>query len=142
VTVEKRRGRGDGGWASAQLVIFMPLAFLAVGMILLAALRGGRQAEVTTAARDAARAASLQPSFAVGSSEAERTARARLAGDRCAALRVTVADPRSFRAGGQVTVTVECDVDLRAIPVPGVPAMVTVSATEVEVIDRWRGGLG
>ena len=138
---KRMRCRGDGGYAAGQMVVAMPLAFLAAGMVLLAAYRGGRQSEVTTAARDAARAASLQTSFAAGSVEARRVASARLGTGQCSAVRVTVSDPGSFRAGGRVTVRVECDVDLRAVPVPGIPDVFTVTSTSVEVIDRHRGGL-
>jgi hypothetical protein len=137
-----QRCRGDDGWAAAEAVIFAPFAILALGVVLLAALRGGVQSQVTTAARDAARAASLQSSFAQAESEAKRIAAARFTGTRpCANLRVTTESPATFRAGGQVTVTVVCQIDLSGVAVPGLPATTDVTAQSVEVVDRHRGGL-
>jgi Flp pilus assembly protein TadG len=140
--LQRLRGRGDGGWAVAEAVIFAPFAILALGVVLLAALRGGVQSQVTTAARDAARAASLQSSFPQAQSEAQRIVAAKFAGTRpCARVRVTVAQPSTFRAGGQVTVTVVCQVDLSGVAVPGLPGSMDVIAESTEILDRHRGGL-
>jgi hypothetical protein len=137
-----RRCRGDNGWAIAEAVIFAPFAILALGIVLLAALRGGIQSQVTTVARDAARAASLQSSFPQARSEAQRIATARFTGSRpCKSVRVTVAAPATFRAGGQVSVTVICQVDLSGVPIPGVPGTMDVRADSMEILDRHRGGL-
>jgi hypothetical protein len=137
-----RRGRGDDGWAVAEAVIFAPFAILALGIVLLAALRGGIQSQVTTVARDAARAASLQSSYPQAQNEAERIVTARFTGPRpCARIRVTVAQPSTFRAGGQVTVTVVCQVDLSGVAVPGLPGTMDITSESTEILDRHRGGL-
>jgi len=128
------------GTAAVELVILAPL--LAALLLFLAGL--GRSAEargqVQGAAREAARAASLQRSLPTAACAGQAAARAALAGQHltCAALAVTI-DVTGYRPGGQVTATVRCTTSLAGLRLAGFPATHTYTATMVAAIESWRG---
>lgn len=138
--MNSRRMCGDDGHVMSEAVLLMPVALIVLSFLVLCGRMGNVQADATTAARDAARAASQQPNFAAATIEAQRTAAASLAGDHitCRDLSVTVGTPASFHAGGTVTVAVTCTVDLSAVAIPGVPGSSTVTKSSTEVVDRFR----
>ncbi|MDN5751207.1 MAG: pilus assembly protein TadE [Pseudonocardia sp.] len=92
-----------------------------------------------SAAHQAARAASIERSAAGAERAAGDLAASALgpAGPGCADLAVTT-DSSGFRAGGTVTVTVSCSVDLTGGLVLGVPGRAVVSATATEPVDTFR----
>ena len=135
----RRNGRcGQRGSMAAELTIITPL--LLVFLMLLAGL--GRlidaQGQVYGAARDAARAASLQRSGPTADDAAQRAVDADLAG-RCVtrprAVRVS-ADP--FAPGNLVTYEVTCQASLKGLGVFGVPATKRVSARASAPLDVFR----
>jgi Flp pilus assembly protein TadG len=135
----RRNGRcGQRGSMAAELTIITPL--LLVFLMLLAGL--GRlidaQGQVYGAARDAARAASLQRSGPTADDAAQRAVDADLAG-RCVtrprAVRVS-ADP--FAPGNLVTYEVTCQASLKGLGVFAIPATKRVSARASAPLDVFR----
>lgn len=93
-------------------------------------------AALTSAAREAARAASLTADPNDAAQAARQLATSRLTGGTCVPGTVTVAtNTAGFTAGGTVTVAVAC----RTHPTIG-PAR-SLRASADAVIDRYRGGL-
>lgn len=126
------------------VVVETAIVFPALVALLLLVVFAGRTAEadgnVTRAASEAARAASLRQSPADARDDAERVATQNLeaAGTRCRDLEVEV-DLDDFVPGGTVTVQVRCTVALSDVALLGVPGSRTYAATGVEVIDTFRG---
>jgi Flp pilus assembly protein TadG len=96
------------------------------------------QQDVTAAARDAARAASLRASPADAKADANRVVAAALddKGVGCRDLDVDV-DTDDLAPGGFVVVTVSCTADLRDLAVLRVPGRRTISASAREVVDAY-----
>lgn len=123
----------DRGSMAVEVVILTPVlvAFflLVVAFGRYVAVRG----DVEAAARDAARAASL-----------ERTAGAAQAAANAAVAAVTpggcrgVALSGGFVAGGTVTARVTCSVPLGDLGLPGLPGAVTVVGTSAAPLDVYR----
>jgi Flp pilus assembly protein TadG len=135
-----RRCGGDGGWAVAEMVILMPLTLAVLGFIILCGRMGNINADVTSVSRDAARAASLQPTLDAAGHAAQDTTVAALAARSvtCHQPTARIDAPTTFVAGGFVTVTVTCQVDLAGIAIPSIPATGSVSKSSTEPIDRFR----
>ncbi len=133
-------GRRDRGSAAVEFVVLAPL--LAALLVFVAGL--GRLAEargqVQGAAREAARAASLQRTQPDALAAGQAAARAVLAGQRviCAPL-WTAVDVSGYRPGGQVTATVSCAVRLAGLGLAGFPGSRTYTATSVAPVESWRG---
>ena len=135
------RGRSERGTATIELVLLTPLALAVLGFLVIAGRLSTTTADVAATSRDAARAASLTQTYDEALDAADRTAAASLAAKHvtCQNLTVTGGDPSLFVAGGEITITVACSVDLADVALPGIPGHRTVSATSTEVIDRFRG---
>lgn len=138
--IARSNHRADRGTAAVELVLVAPL--LVMMLLLVAGL--GRMATarglVEGAARDAARAASLERSLAAATSVGRAAAGDSLAGSgvQCAELAVNV-DAADYRPGGQVTATVVCTVAMARFGLAGFPGARTFRATAVVPIERWRG---
>lgn len=128
----------DGG-VTAELAVLTPALALLMLFVVFGGRLGQAEQDVTHATAEAARVASLVQGD-VGAL-ARRTVVNNLtaAGVACRALRVTV-DGDPPRAGGTVTVTTRCDVDMTDVAGLGLPRRRTVSASAVEVVDTFRGG--
>lgn len=128
--------------AAGELALLTPLALAVLGFLVLAGRLSTVRADVASASRDAARAASLERSYPQAATAARNTASATLDGRHvtCADLDVTVSDATTFVAGGEVVVIVSCDVSLTDVALPGIPGTRRVEAGAAEVLDRWRGG--
>ena len=88
------------------------------------------------AARDAARAASLERSSASAAAAASAAlARAQTASADCTAATSTV----DFRAGGSVTVRVSCRVELADLGLVLLPGATTITAEASSPVDTMRG---
>lgn len=124
-----------------ELVLLTPLLFLALSFVIVAGRLGTIRGEVAAASRDAARAASLEADFDQASAAAQAMAAASLGqrGVACSPLTVTVADPTGFEPGGEVTVSVRCQVSLADVAIPGLPGSRAVGTSSTEVIDSYRG---
>ena len=131
--------RRQGGVATLELSLLM------LPVLLLAELgvAGGRYAQAkayaTAAAYSAARAASLAASPQQAQSAAQSAAQASVQGAGAACGGMTASTNVSdFTPGGNVTVTVTCQVsysDLLVLPLPG---SVTVTGTAVSPVDLFR----
>lgn len=122
------------------MALLMPVLLMALMFVVVAGRVGNTHAEVTGAARDAARAASLESSFPEAEAAAVAVASATLA-DRdveCGNLTVVLDPARPFVAGGQVSVSVRCEVRLSDLAIPGLPGHRVVAADSTEPIDAYR----
>jgi len=130
--------RTDAGTTTIELVILAPviLALLCfvVGLGRIADTRG----QLTGAVRDAARAASLQPTRAAAQTAAARTAAADLAGAGidCEGLAVSVATA-ALTPGGSLSVQLACTTDLSGLVLAGLPGYATLHASAVVPLDRY-----
>jgi len=121
-----------------------PVVRTAVVMIfVLLAVAFGRyeatRTQVIGAARAAAEAAAVMPSVYQASSAASAAAMPELTGDGAACTRSDVTtDTQDFVAGGDVSVTVTCTVELSDLGVPGLPGVTTMVVTQVAPIDPYR----
>ena len=114
---------------------------LAMLLLLVYAARVNRtQAEVDGAARDAARAASIERDAGAAGAAAQDTAAANLAdaGVNCTSFNV-VADTAAFGPDGSVRVEVSCTVGLSDLSLLAVPASRTLRSSFTAPIDRLRG---
>jgi Flp pilus assembly protein TadG len=126
--------------ATAEMVLLTPLALVVLAFLVIAGRLSTTTADVTAASRDAARAASLAQNYDLAIAAAENTAASTLAQQdvTCRNLTVSGGDPGTFVAGGEVTITVSCDVNLADVALPGIPGTRTVASTSTEVVDRFR----
>lgn len=131
----------ERGMATIEAVLLTPLALVVLAFLVIAGRLSTVTADVAAASRDAARAASLTQTYEEGVAAAQRTAQASLAAQdvTCRNLTVTGGDPATFVAGGEITITLSCDVTLADVALPGIPGTRTVASTSAEVIDRFRG---
>jgi Flp pilus assembly protein TadG len=134
--------RADQGLAPVETAIAAPVF---IAFVLLAVLAGRvTQADhiVQRAASEAARAASLHDRPAGATADATEVVDASLADAGLACTPTTSVDTSDLRPGGRVTVTVTCTVSMADLSMLGVPGSRTVTATSVEIIDRYRSTTG
>ena len=131
---------GDSGSAAAELVLITPLLIMIMLLIVGAGRLVDARLQVDSAARQAARAASLARDPATASAQAGATARAALASEHitCNPLGVSL-DTTAFRPGGQVTVTVSCAVSLSGLSLLRLPGSETLTASFSSPVDAYRG---
>lgn len=131
------------GSATLELVVLTPV-LLALVMLTVAAGRiVNSEAIVDGAARDAARAASLQRSIATARTAAEDAVAASF-GDHsvsCRTTNVRVVGDFGAPAGTPAAVRVEvgCRVALSDVALPGLPGSKTLRAEYTSVLDTFRG---
>ncbi len=129
----------DDGSLTVELVALTPVLFLlALIMVVFGRVTEAHQ-QVVESSRAAAQIASVLPNAAEAESAA---AQAVSTGDLdrdhfCPAPQV-ITDVSHFVAGGYVTVTVVCRVNLSDLSVPGVPGGTTVRASSTAPIDPYR----
>lgn len=132
----------EEGSLTVELVILIPvLLLLAITSLVFGRVSEARQ-QVVEAARAAAESAAVQPSPQSAESGAADAAMASVTdrGPTCAQAEV-ITDVNHFVPGGYVTVTVECQVALSDLAVPGLPGSTTVQATSTAPIDPYRSVL-
>ena len=126
----------ERGTMSIEMVVLVPVLLL----ITMVAVAGGRivsaQGMVEAAARDAARAASMERSVGAASTAANRSlSQADTANASCSAG----VDVGGFRRGGAVTVSVSCRVKLSDLGLVFLPGTTVVKAESSAPVDQWRG---
>lgn len=131
--------RPERGAVSTELAVLTPLL---IGFMLFAVYAGRvaqTQGDVTHAAYEAARSASLTGNPAAAETAAQQAASNNIAegGVACRDLTVTV-DTTRFTAGGRVGVTVSCEASYTDLSMLAVPGSRIFTATAVEVIDVFR----
>ena len=127
---------GERGSMSVEMIVLVPVLLL----IVMIAVAGGRlvsaEGMVQAAARDAARAASIERS----AGEADAAARRSLAAaDTANAQCSGGVDVGGFGRGGTVTATVSCRVELSDLGLVFLPGATTVTASSTAPVDTWRG---
>jgi len=138
------RLQGSRGSATSELVVLViPIMMLTMFTVLVGRVSSTHQ-EVTSAARDAARAASLRQNPAEAMADADRVVRQAFAdrGVSCESLRVSAVGGAGLdlSPGSTVTIQVECEVSFGDLAGFGLPGSITESATSSAVVDRFRGG--
>ncbi|WP_300015862.1 TadE/TadG family type IV pilus assembly protein [Pseudonocardia sp.] len=132
-----RAGRGS---AATELTLLTPVLVMLMVLVAVVAHRVvDARLRLDSAAHQAARAASIERSAAVAERAADDLAVVALgsAGPSCAEVSV-VTDSSGFRAGGTVSVTVSCSVDLTGGLLLGMAGRVEVTATATEPVDAFR----
>lgn len=132
--------RAERGSAATELTLLAPVLVMLMVLVGVVAHRVvDARLRLDSTAHQAARAASIERSAAGADRAAGDLAGAALgsAGPSCAEFSVAT-DTSDFRAGGTVSVTVSCSVDLAGGLLLGVPGRVDVTATATEPVDAFR----
>ncbi len=132
---------GDGGAASTELVLVMPVLIAFLSLVVVAGRLTDAKGDVVSAASDAARAASLQATPAAAVAEAEAIAAASVAGEgiECSGgVTVDIDFIPAFERGATVHATVACDVQTGDLALLDLPGVVTVTEQAWEPIDAHR----
>jgi len=127
--------RGDRGSMSAEVVVVTPLLVLLVLLVLAMGRVALLQGDVDAAARDAARAASVERTAGGASAAAQAALDAVATPDYDCAPAATGG---SFVAGGQVEVTVRCTVPLRTLTGLGLGTSITLDSTGAAPLETFR----
>jgi Flp pilus assembly protein TadG len=135
----RRVRRDEAGSVATELVLLTPLLILMLLFVVALGRTVSARLEVDGAAAQAARAASIARDPSTATAMAQETATAALGSDgvTCGHLTVTT-DTASFAPGGQVAVTVTCNVGLSDLTGLRLPASESVSSTATSVIDVYR----
>ncbi|GAA2005116.1 TadE family protein [Catenulispora subtropica] len=122
MTAERERGRArDAGVSSVEVVLLAPLIVMMILLIVALGVMVNVRSQVAGAARDAARAGSLQGGGGAAAKQAKDAADADL-GSRCqgsAKVDSLYVPPVGAGAGGYYRVTVTCTVDMSGFGVFG-----------------------
>jgi Flp pilus assembly protein TadG len=136
------RSRGDSGSAALELAVATPAVLLIVLLIIAAGRMSTAHSQVQEAARDAARAASLQRDLPAAIAAAQTTTTAAFAGQQVHCTHLDTTTSGSFGTpgvGGSVHVVVSCQVPLRDLSLLPLPGSRTVTADATSVLDTYRG---
>ncbi len=137
----RSRTHDERGSLALELVVLTPVLVLTLWLFGVVSLRAMvAHAQVDSAARDAARAASIARSAPSAKQAASVTAAGSLHQTRrtCHAVQVTTNTER-FRPGGTVEVTVTCTIRLQDLGLLFIPGDRTTSASYAAPIDLHRG---
>ena len=138
---EASAGRdGERGMAVVEFVLLFPLFILVLELIVVGGRVAATHADVQSAAREAARQASISagPSSATGVLGPTVDASLKSKGVSCQTRTVRFASGTNFVPGGAVEVEVTCIVSLSDIDLLKAPGAVTVTRTAVEPIEKYR----
>jgi Flp pilus assembly protein TadG len=129
----------ERGSVTVELVLVTPLLILFLLFVVALGRLATSRIDVSGAAAQAARAASIARDPSDATSAAQQTATAALADDHvtCADLSVAT-DTAGFVAGGTVSVTITCHVGLADLAGLRLPASTAVTGTAVSSIDTYR----
>ncbi len=137
----KSEMRSERGSASAELVILVVPIMVLVAFAVFVGRYSAAQQDVTSAARDAARAAAVRQFPASAQADAQQAAERTLVNRdvTCRQLDIAVATD-DLRPGGTVTASVSCVLLISDVAGFGMPGSTTVDATSIAVVDHFRGG--
>jgi Flp pilus assembly protein TadG len=134
--------QGESGSVTLELAIVTPALLLILLLIIAAGRISSAHGQTEGAARDAARAASLDRDEVTGRADAQAAAAASLSEQRlsCADLNVTVSGDYGTEVGtsAAITATVSCRVSLADLALLPIPGQKTVSATYTSALDTYR----
>nr|WP_024127103.1 TadE/TadG family type IV pilus assembly protein [Streptomyces sp. F8]AHE39824.1 Hypothetical protein pFRL5_161 [Streptomyces sp. F8] len=137
------RLRDDRGALSLEAVILFPVLILVLLLVITFGRIGSAGNAVDTAARNAARAASLERTGGAASSAGSQMARSVLdqQGLQCTSTSISVSTGGFSAQIGEpasTTATVTCVVRLSDIGLPGLPGSKTLSSSFTSSIDSYR----
>jgi Flp pilus assembly protein TadG len=137
-----RRAQSQAGSAAVELVLATPLLVALMMLIVTAGRLVQARLEVTSAAMQAARAASLARDPATATASATAVASSALASQHltCGTLAVST-NTAAFRPGGQVIVQVSCTVSLAGLALLRLPGAEALTSQAAAPIDFFRGAL-
>ncbi|RLV56875.1 pilus assembly protein [Aeromicrobium phragmitis] len=129
------RRRGERGSMSVEVVLMFPI-LIAFTLLVVA---GGRyvtaRVDIEAAARDAARAASMERTYPAAQNAARSIAASSLSGaSDCQVAELS----GNFRSGGVVDVTLNCEVSNRGLELIGLSGTYRLSASGSAPIDTYR----
>jgi Flp pilus assembly protein TadG len=136
----RRHRGGERGAVALELVVLTPVLVMALWLVGVFAMRMMlADAQVDSAARDAARAATIARTPRAAQAAAAEAAAATLAQAKpqCQAVH-TLTDTRGFGPGGSVQVTVRCVLRLGDLGLLGLGSTRTVSKTYLAPVDVFR----
>ena len=135
----RARLAAEQGSVTVELVLVTPLLILFLLFVVALGRLATSRIDVSGAAAQAARAASIARDPSDATSAAQQTATAALADDHVTCANLAVAtDTAGFVAGGTVSVTITCHVDLADLAGLRLPASTAVTGTAVSSIDAFR----
>lgn len=134
------RPPGEEGFSTVEFVLLVPVFVLLLLLVVGAGRVEQARIQVTGAARDAARAASLTRTPAQAGEAARATAAAALGGQRvtCAGGPEVVVDSAAMAPGGYVEVTVTCRARLGDLGFPALPGAKALTATAASPVETYR----
>ncbi|GII75497.1 hypothetical protein Sru01_04790 [Sphaerisporangium rufum] len=135
MTRRTRAGAPDRGSMAVETVMLAPVLLLFLTLLVGAGRIVEAQGEVNGAARDAARAASVQRTFAAAQAAARDAGTAALRGSCAPVVGLSGSD---WRAGGEVRATVTCRLDLDFLGFAAVKQMKGASVVPLERFRRVR----
>ena len=139
VRVIRPRCVPDEGSLTVELVVVTPVLFAMAVVVLIFGRVSESHQQVVSAATAGADAAAVLPDPTTAQAGASIDAAVDVAGqaDTCLRSQVTT-DVSHFYPGGYVTVTVQCQVGLADVSVPGMPGSMMVRASATAPIDPYR----
>ncbi|WP_211658127.1 TadE/TadG family type IV pilus assembly protein [Phytoactinopolyspora halophila] len=120
---------------AVEVVVLVPVVVAVMLLVIAFGRYVGREGDVESAAREAARAASYERDLAAARDAAQQAA-TRTLPDELACQPVTVGG--DFRAGGTVTVTVSCQVSFSELGFLGLPGSANLHGQSAAPLDTWR----
>ena len=133
------RHGGERGSAAVEITLLTPLLVIMLLFVVFLGRVTEAQAVISDAAHQAARAASIAPTPAAATAQAQQAAATALSGRGLACQHFTVTmDLGGFTPGGTVRATVTCTTGLSDLALLDVPGSRTLSATFTSVIDTYR----
>jgi Flp pilus assembly protein TadG len=136
MTAHRRDPHRETGTATVELVILAPLTVALLCFVVGLGRIADARTDLTGASRDAARAASLNPTAARAAATSAATADLTGAGINCQHLTVDV-DTTELTAGGDIIVQLSCSTDLSALVISGLPGHTTLHGRAVVPIDQY-----
>jgi Flp pilus assembly protein TadG len=143
--VTRVRSRGERGAATLEIAILTPAIMLVIAFVVLAGRYANANGDVLGAARDAARAASLEDSQGAAEGAAVAAVQRALETDgyRCiggaqTSVPLYVAPALGSTEPGRVRVRVSCRVTFADLGMPLLPGARTITEDSLEVIDVYR----
>ncbi|GAA4215256.1 TadE/TadG family type IV pilus assembly protein [Actinocatenispora rupis] len=135
----RARLRGDSGATTIEAIYAVVILLVLLGIVVAFGRATGASTMLTSAAHEAARAASLARSPGSARADAQRSATASVRQGHAACPRLhTAVDTSRFLPGGQVTVILTCHIRLADLPAArALPGTITASSTSP--VDRFRG---
>lgn len=133
------RSRADRGSATLELTLIAPALLLFIMLVVAAGRVTTGRTAVSTAARDAARAASLERSAQDALDAADESVSASLEDHPLDCDPIVEVDTSNFEPGGSVRVTVTCNFDVADLGLLDLPGTITVTGDFRETVDAFRG---